>query len=107
MSSHLETFLKGWKNDDLDVILSACADDFVFDDPIAGRFTKATLAGFYGAPGEGVPVWHDQVVQEVDGEETCWMWWVYKESEGAALVKAGPDGVRSERVAYYTRPQSS
>jgi len=107
VSSHLERFMQGWKDDDLDMILSACADDFVFDDPIAGRFTKATFADYYGAPGEGAPVRRDEVVQEVDGEETCWCWWTYKETEGAALTKAGPDGVHSERVAYYTRPESS
>ncbi len=68
---------------------------------------RATFADYYGAAGEGAPVWGDEVVQEAGGEETCWVWWAYKDTEGAALVKAGPDGVHSERIAYYTRPQSS
>jgi hypothetical protein len=45
------------------------------------------------------------VREEKDGEETAWGWWKTPTEEGAGLVKAGPDGVRSEKLAYYTRPE--
>jgi hypothetical protein len=46
MSSHLDAFLEGWRKGDADMILQAIADDFVYDDPIGGRFTKAEFAPY-------------------------------------------------------------
>jgi len=106
MSSCVERYVRGWMTDDLDMILTACADDFVYDDPIDGRFNKAEFADYFRGLGEVEIAW-SEAVQEADGKETFWMWWTWKpkgaaeSSLGAALVKAGPDGVHSEKVASY------
>ncbi len=108
MGSHLETFKKGWENDDVDMILSACSDDFVYDDPFDGRFTKAQFADYYRGCVEGEVSWSD-AVREPDSRETVWMWWTWKPSgaaegsHGAALIKATADGIHSAKIVYYTR----
>jgi hypothetical protein len=46
MSENLDAFLEGWKRGDAEMILRAVADDFVYDDPIDGRFTKQEFASY-------------------------------------------------------------
>jgi hypothetical protein len=117
MSSCIDAFLEGWRRGDAEMILRAAADDFVYDDPVDGRFTKVEFAAYleslFGA-GEGTSgtavdesfeTITDIVREEKDGEETQWGWWKTAAEEGAGLVKAGPDGVHSEKLAYYTRPE--
>ena len=101
------------------MILWAAADDFVYDDPIDGRFTRAEFADYledlFGggegtsgtAANEDFETITDMVREVKDGEETLWGWWKTPTEEGAGLVKAGPDGVHSEKLAYYSRPESS
>jgi hypothetical protein len=119
MSSHLDTFLEGWRKGDAAMILRAVADDFVYDDPIDGRFSKAEFAAYLeellarDAEASGADAGEDfetitDVVRELkDGEETLWAWWKTPTEEGASVVKAGPDGVHSEKLTYYTRPAPS
>jgi len=119
MSGHLDAFLEGWRKGDAEMLLGATADDFVYDDPIDGRFTKAEFAVYVeglfsggesasGAKaGEDFETITDQVREVKDGEETLLGWWKTPTEEGASLVKAGPDGVHSEKLAYYSRPASS
>jgi len=57
--------------------------------------------------GEGFETITESVTQEKDGEVTAWAWWKTQTQEGAGLMKAGPDGVRLERLAYYTRLEPS
>ena len=95
------------------MILRAVAEDFVYDDPIGGRFTKAEFASYLeevlgggeGTAGpnadEGFETITDVVREEKDGEVTAWGWWKTPTEEGAGLVKAGPNGVRLEKLAYY------
>lgn len=108
MSSHVEDFMRGFGIDDLDMILNACAEDFVYDDPYDGRMTKAEFADYYRTLPAGEYLDSDEVVQEADGQETHWIWWAWKPKgasewtiEGCSLTKAGPDGVHSSRQAYY------
>ena len=72
MSGHMEKFKKGWEIDDLDMILNACADDFVYDDPYDGRMTKAQFADYFrGFPEGDELVMSDVVLQEAGGETTA------------------------------------
>jgi hypothetical protein len=48
MSEHLEMYLEGFRKGDAEMILRALADDFVYDDPVDGRFTKAEFAAYLG-----------------------------------------------------------
>ena len=109
MSSHLEKFMQAWDDDDLDVMLAACAKDFVYDDPYDGRMTKAEFADYYRDVLEyGESEESDAVLQEAGGEETHWTRWAWKPEgaaewtqEGFCLTKAGPDGVHLCKQAYY------
>jgi hypothetical protein len=118
MGRHLDAYKEGWEKGDAEMILGAVADDFVYDDPINGRLTKAEFASYLEQElgGEGAAssdadeqfeTISDMVVQEKDGEETAWAWWKTASEEGAELVKSGPDGVHLDKLAYYTRPQPS
>jgi hypothetical protein len=42
--------------------------------------------------------------EEEDGL-TAWCWWAIPGTElkGSGLIKVGPEGVRSERLAYFTK----
>ena len=68
MSSQLEKFMEGWFGDDLDMILGACADDFVYDDAMDGCFAKAEFADYWRGLPDGEGEHTDAMVQEVDGE---------------------------------------
>jgi hypothetical protein len=39
--SKVEEYIQGWLTGDLDMIQDACAGDFVYDDAVDGRVTKA------------------------------------------------------------------
>ena len=116
MSEHLDAYKEGWRRGDAEMILRAVADDFIYDDPIDGRFAKAEFGtylkelfaghetGSGASPDEVFESHSEEVTQEKDGEETAWVWFKTATEEGAALKKAGPDGVRLERLAYYSRP---
>ena len=108
VSSQAEKFVKGWIVDDLDMILDACADDFVYDDPHDGRMSKAEFAEYYRALPKYERAFSDEMVQEIDGTWTHYGWWRFRPEgssewayEGCSLTKAGPDGVHSSRQAYY------
>ena len=111
MSSYIEKYNAAWKAEDIDLILDACAEDFVYDDPEDGRFTKAQFAEYWATGPEGENSWSDAVVQEADGVETGWCWFHWRpegksaeaEQQGAAMVKADADGVHLHRLAYYKR----
>jgi hypothetical protein len=108
VNEHIEKFMKGWNTDDLDMLLDACADDFVYDDPYDGRMTKAEFADFYRVLEDGEYLDSDEVSMEEGDQTTHWTWWAWKPKgatewtiEGCSLTKAGPDGVHSSRQAYY------
>jgi len=114
----LDLFLDGWRTGDAGKILRAVADEFVYDDPIDGRYAGPDFAAYLaellgdtapdaasGGPGfEGIT---DIVTQEKDGQLTAWGWWKTASEEGAGLVKVGPNGVMLEKTAYYRRPEDS
>ena len=47
MSEHFDRYVEGWTSGDVEMLLSACAKDFVFDDAIDGRFTKAEFPAYF------------------------------------------------------------
>ena len=119
MSEHLDMYLEGFRKGDAEMILRALADDFVYDDPADGRFTKAEFAVYLGellggaegssgaAADAEFETISDVVREEKDGEETAWGWFKTRTEEGAGLIKAGPDGVRLEKLAYYRHAEPS
>jgi hypothetical protein len=108
-------YIEGWETMDAAKLVSAVADNFVFDDPAEpGPVTKAELARY-------MPVWPekaralgaefdfhivDKVVQDRGGVLLEWYWWRLRgtEVEGTAVIKTTDAGVVSERLTYYRTP---
>ncbi len=103
MSEHLERYLGGWRSGDPDMILNACADDFVIDDAVEGRFSKAEFGSYWGVQPEAAIEFSDVVSEESDGQVTQWGWWTQASQTGSFMNKADRDGVHLTRVTYFTR----
>jgi hypothetical protein len=111
MSEHFNRYIEGWTRGDKEMLLGACAEDFVFDDAIDGRFTKAEFPAYFESLAEGVLTITDVATEETEGLETAWCWWKMEapsggalaSQEGAAVAKVGRDGVHSQRVTYWAR----
>jgi len=108
MGTQLDKFLDGWTEKDMGMMLDACADDFVYDDPYDGRITKAEWPDFFRRIPEGGAEFTDEFTIDDEGGQTDWFWWVWTtegatepDQEGSGLAKAGPDGVHSIKFAYY------
>ena len=109
MSEHFDRYMEGWTKGDIELLLSACAEDFVLDDAIDGPFTKAELPAYFETLGEGVLKITDVVTEEIGDVETAWCWWRLEaptgatlvSQEGAALARVGRDGVHWQKVTYY------
>jgi hypothetical protein len=105
-------YVEGWRRGDLEMILGACADDFVYDSPGEGRFEKEEFAAFFkdaypphdpASDDEFITVTDVACEERADGEVTAWCWWKdpASSSEGAALARVGPQGVHWQKVATY------
>jgi hypothetical protein len=111
MIEKFTAYADGWRRGDLAAILDACAEDFVYDSPTEGRFSKDEFAAYFKATyvpqipenGDLVTV-TDIVCEEREGEVVAWCWWKDPTSEGAALASVGADGVRWQKVATYAPP---
>ncbi len=115
---YLGTYAEGWTKGDAAAILAATAESYVFDDPNAGQISKAEFADYFsnlaalvrdlrGGEPEGSFMELTEVVTKDDEqirETTAWCWWRIPgtELQGGGLLKIGDDGVRLERIAYYT-----
>ena len=113
----LSTYAEGWMKGDPKTILEVVADDYILDDPNAGRIGKQDFPDYLNQLKETVSSLRDgesespfmelsEVVTQQDGDGlTAWCWWTIPGTEimGSGLIKVGPAGVLSERIAYYTR----
>lgn len=113
----LGRYAEGWTKGDAEMILSAASDSFVFDDPNAGAIARENFAEYLGGlreavtairgsdPGDAFMELSEVVTQEVDGGIAASCWWAIPgtDIQGSGLIKVGDDGVRSERIAYYTK----
>lgn len=115
-ADHLGAYAGGWTNGDPAAILAATADGYVFDDPNAGRITKADFGAYFaelkntvdairgGKPQTNFMDLTEVVTHEADGILTAWCWWSIPgtDIQGSGLLKVNDDGVVSERITYYT-----
>ncbi|MDR5866148.1 nuclear transport factor 2 family protein [Halomonas koreensis] len=116
-ADHLGAYAEGWTKGDADTILGAVTDDYRFDDPNAGSISRDELARYLSELKETVRAQRggkladpfmklsEVVTQEAEGMLTAWCWWAVPgtELQGSGLIKAGPGGVRSEVITYYTK----
>lgn len=116
-ADHLVKYAEGWTKGDVSIILNAVSDDYVFDDPNAGKITKGALTEYLAGMKEAVRSLRggslpepfleltEIVTREDDGVITAWAWWNVPGTElmGSGLIKVGAEGVRSETITYYTK----
>tara|TARA_Y100000588_G_scaffold225973_1_gene239877 strand:- start:541 stop:906 length:366 start_codon:yes stop_codon:yes gene_type:complete len=117
VQDYIDLYLEGWRLGDPQRSLQACAADFYYDDPNTGRIQRHDFVEFvesfksYGASLNNgiVPVpfleYSDTIVDDGPSPALIWCWWRVNgtEFQGSALVKADQSGIRSERIAYFSR----
>jgi hypothetical protein len=113
----LGRYAEGWTKGDAEMILSVASESFVFDDPNAGAIAREDFAEYLAGLREVVAAARgtgssetfmeisEVVTQETDGGLTASCWWAIPgtDLQGGGLIKVGNDGVKSERIAYYTK----
>jgi hypothetical protein len=114
---YLGTYAEGWTNGDSATILSVVSDAFIFDDPNAGKISKADFPEYFsglkaaatsmrGADQEGAFMELSEVIT-MDGDDgltaSCWWEILGTNIQGSGLIKVANDGVVSEQIAYYTK----
>lgn len=114
---HLTAYVEGWRSMNVERVLSALAEGFVFDDPARSEpVTKATMSDYMASwekrttASSGPWRYEDshQVVEDRDGVLLRWKWWHIAGSDiqGSALTKTSDEGMLFERIAYYPRTPS-
>jgi hypothetical protein len=111
-SDHLSAYVEGWRSLDAERVLSALAEDFMFDDPAMSEpVTRATIATYMAdwkdrignLSGDWCYENSHEVIQDRDGVLLRWKWWRFSgtDIQGSALTRAADDGMQIERIAYY------
>ena len=115
-SDYLNQYITGWTKGDAQTIVSTLAEDYQFDDPNAGTFTKQAMTeyvagmwqvveGIRGKTSDPLLEITETAITEDQGIITAWGWWTVPGTplQGSALIKVGDQGVISERLCYYTK----
>jgi hypothetical protein len=108
------TYMQGWYQMDLDMLLATTAPEFIFDDPAEPEpVTRDTLPGYMqrwharmcAAGGDNEWRLTHQSRQDQGGVLTDWEWWqvLGTNFQGAAVVLTGDTGVILERITYFDR----
>ena len=119
-ADHLGTYAEGWTKGDANTILKVVSDDYIFDDPNAGKIAKSKFAEYLSGCKETVRSlrggnqfdtlieFSEIVTQEKEGVMTAWCWWAIPGTDlkGSGLIKIGAEGVRSEVITYYAKPSA-
>ena len=113
---YLNQYAEGWTKGDAQIIAGSLADSFELDDPNAGMITKQAFAeylagmwqmveGIRGKTSDPLLEITELVTQEEQGVLTAWVWWAVPGTpiQGSGLIKAGDQGVLSERLCFYTK----
>ena len=114
-AEYLALYAEGWTKGDVDTILAATAPGYTFDDPQESEPVSREQFGAYfetlkvdirlnqGNPApESFMLLSEVMVQERPSGLVAWCWWEIPELvEGAGLIHVGPQGVTSEKIAYY------
>ncbi len=117
VADHLGAYAEGWTNGDADKIIGSLADGYVLDDPNDGMIGEADFAKHLAGMKEAVASMRSDnysgpfmkltevTTREDGGVLTAWCWWSIPGTalQGAGLIKVGDDGVRSEKLTFYTK----
>ncbi len=113
---HIDTYLEGWRRGDGNLSLGATAVGFYYDDPNTGRISRAEFVAFVedfksaaaelagGTLPDPFLEYSDIVIDDRELPATVWCWWHARKTDlkGAALIKAGDEGVLSEHLTYFS-----
>jgi hypothetical protein len=114
----LTAYCNGWSQGDAEMIRSAVADDFVWDDPEAERVSKDGLGAFLpkfkeridrlrnSSPRTSYLTLSDVVVDRNQPTMTVWCCFAVPGTDihGTSQIRVGNDGVISEHRAYQKDP---
>ena len=117
---YLAAYCEGWSKGDADMIRSAVADDYVWDDPEEGRVSKDGLGTFLpefvetidslrdDCPSMSYLILSDFITNRVQVTTTVWCCFAVPGTsvEGISQIRLGDNGVISEHRAYRTRPNA-
>ncbi len=117
---YLAAYCEGWSKGDADMIRSAVADDYVWDDPEEGRVSKDGLGTFLpefvetidglrdDCPSTPYLILSDFITNRVQVTTTVWCCFAVPGTsvEGISQIRLGDNGVISEHRAYRTRPNA-
>ena len=116
VSDHLNRYAEGWTKGDSSIIIGSLDDSFHLDDPNSGVIPKAAFGEYLAAfksqvdsiRGQSMAPFMEisEVVIQAEGDNlTAWAWWAVPETpiQGGGLIKAGPNGVLSESLTFYTK----
>jgi hypothetical protein len=115
-SIHLGRYAEGWTNGDADLVLQVVTNDYMLDDPNAGKISKDNFIDYLNEMKETVktlcngclPKPFMEITEVLISEEneitTAWCAWVIPGTniKGAGLIKVNSSGVFSEVLTYYT-----
>jgi hypothetical protein len=106
----LDTYVEGWAEADADLILSATAPDYLFDDPLVGRFARASLPRYFTLLRErfaraGAMKRRDVAFMLSGPIIDTFGLQFWREAPGIGLtgtseIVIGPHGIVAERTAY-------
>ena len=116
-SDHLGRYAEGWSKGDAELVLQAITDDYILDDPNAGRISKAMFSDYLdGMKQKAKTLCHGslpepfmrltEVLTSEDNEvTTAWCAWEIPGTniKGAGLIKVNSSGVFSEVLSYYAK----
>ena len=109
-----ENYIQGWYSLNSELLVSACAPEFIFEDPFEPEpITRERLGAYMFRWDErtramgGDNRWRltHEVRQDKDNILTDWEWWELLGTplQGAAIVLTGNQGVFLERITYFDR----
>ena len=116
-AEHLRAYAEGWTKGDADMILSALAEDYTFDDPNVGVVSRDGFADYLAGMKEAIasqaqgrvpdPFMEltEVLTREEEGVLTASCWWAVPgtQMKGAGLIKADASGVHSEVITFYAK----
>lgn len=109
-----EAYMQGWYQMDAEMLVAACAPEFIFDDPVEPEpVTREWLPAYMlrwdartrALGGDNRWRLTHEVREDCDGVMTHWEWWELLGTplQGAAIVLTGDEGVILERITYFER----
>ncbi len=110
---YLNNYLEGWKQGNGEMSLESTVVNFYYDDPNSSRISRDNFVQFVEdfkaaaaeLTGGEIPQPFLEYSHQVIDDGIAWCWWKVSGTtfEGSAVITFTDEGVRSEKIAYYTK----